>query len=152
MPEKGSFMEFENCKKMLERPSIVCADCECSVVPTGDKYKTHEHKVNSCCYYFVCNFDSKRNKMKAFEGANCLVNMLKELNQLSWKCIEEMKGNKRMVMTKEDEKKHKEATHCHICKKELGKEDRVRDHDHRTGKYGGPAHNSCNTYLLFFTI
>eukprot|EP01044_Picomonas_judraskeda_P046439 COSAG03_NODE_25918_length_262_cov_1.276074_1_plen_80_part_00 len=29
------------------------------------------------------------------------------------------------------------------CQKALGK-DKVRDHDHLTGKYRGAAHNSCN--------
>ena len=34
---------------------------------------------------------------------------------------------------------------CHICEKTFGREEkRVRDHDHLTGKYRGPAHSSCN--------
>ena len=36
---------------------------------------------------------------------------------------------------------------CHICNKEIyrGTDNyRVRDHDHRTGKYRGPAHLKCN--------
>ena len=32
---------------------------------------------------------------------------------------------------------------CHFCKKPCG-DDRVRDHDHITGKYRGRAHNKCN--------
>ena len=37
---------------------------------------------------------------------------------------------------------------CYICKKEFNKNDKkqqkVRDHCHYTGKYGGAAHNICN--------
>ena len=36
-----------------------------------------------------------------------------------------------------------EAKACHICHGEL-KSDRVRDHDHQTGKFIGAAHNVCN--------
>jgi hypothetical protein len=48
-----------------------------------------------------------------------------------------------MIITKKQEKSFKEAVTCHICNKALGT-DRVRDHDHITGLYRGPAHNACN--------
>ena len=39
----------------------------------------------------------------------------------------------------------KRSTKCHICLKNFKDDDRkVRDHCHYTGKYSGPAHNSCN--------
>ena len=60
-------------------------------------------------------------------------------------------------MTDEDVKKHKKANKCCICGKCFGKvvkhkknggsyetEDKVRDHDHATGKYRGAAHEKCN--------
>ena len=46
-------------------------------------------------------------------------------------------------MTPEDQKDFDEATHCHICHEFMG-EDRVRDHDHVSGKYHGAAHSECN--------
>ena len=37
---------------------------------------------------------------------------------------------------------------CHICEDELnGSDDKVRNHDHFTGKYRGAAHRSCNSLL-----
>ena len=33
---------------------------------------------------------------------------------------------------------------CHICSKTIIDETKVRDHCHLSGKYRGPAHNSCN--------
>ena len=46
-------------------------------------------------------------------------------------------------MTPQNEKEFRKAINCHICDKPLNK-DRVRDHDHITGKYRGAAHTNCN--------
>ena len=55
---------------------------------------------------------------------------------------ETYKTNISLEMTGEDKRNLKPA-HCHICGNALGN-DRVRDHDHLTGKYRGAAHNECN--------
>ena len=48
-------------------------------------------------------------------------------------------------MSREDEIRFQEATHCHICEREFEEEDiRVRDHDHLTSKFRGAAHRLCN--------
>jgi len=52
----------------------------------------------------------------------------------------------RMVM-REGEQRHFNLTNkCRICNKfiDITKELKVRDHDHVTGAYLGPAHNRCN--------
>jgi hypothetical protein len=51
---------------------------------------------------------------------------------------------KKMRITKQQEKEFQQATYCHICEKPIGKEKRVRDHDHISGLYRGCAHQSCN--------
>ena len=39
---------------------------------------------------------------------------------------------------------------CHICEKPIGNQfDKVADHDHLTGRFRGPAHNSCNLNYNF---
>ena len=53
-------------------------------------------------------------------------------------------------MTDDDESQFRLASSCHICNlpfaTDVGPEaeEKVRDHCHLTGKYRGPAHNSCN--------
>ena len=39
--------------------------------------------------------------------------------------------------------KYTNEINCHICEKLLN-DDKVRDHDHITGKYIGASHNECN--------
>ena len=59
--------------------------------------------------------------------------------------------NKKIVMTKEDEANFKASDECHICNKKYKKDykDKVRDHDHRTGKYMGSAYKECNTTFYY---
>ena len=49
-----------------------------------------------------------------------------------------------MIFTEEDRKRFVTADICHICETEFGKEIKVRDHCHFSGKYRGAAHKSCN--------
>ena len=53
-----------------------------------------------------------------------------------------------MRITPEEEVQFQSAVHCHICEGELGA-DRVRDHDHLTGKYRGAAHYECNLHYKY---
>ena len=48
-----------------------------------------------------------------------------------------------IIMTKENEEDFKNKIICRFCEKEI-LSDKVRDHCHLTGKYRGPAHNTCN--------
>ena len=50
---------------------------------------------------------------------------------------------KDIIMTQEDEGKYKNNNICRFCEKETFS-NKVRDHCHLTGKYRGPAHNTCN--------
>ena len=46
-------------------------------------------------------------------------------------------------MTEDDEEDYRKNKICRFCEKEVVS-DKVRDHCHLTGKYRGPAHNTCN--------
>ena len=92
-------MKFKNYKNKLERPFIIYCDCEATLQKMnkmiGKKEQTeliNKHLVNSCCYYFVCTFDSLRNLNKCF-GKNCVHKMLKELRKIAKDCVAELKKN-----------------------------------------------------------
>ena len=49
---------------------------------------------------------------------------------------------KSIIMTMHDKLVYDYFTLCHICNEDLG-EDRVRDHCHLSGKFGGASHKSA---------
>ena len=145
LPEEGSFMKFKNHKNKLERPFIVYADTECTLEKTTDKHKVQKHVVNSCCFYFVCTYDSSKNRLWYSTDANCISQMIIELYKLGQECIEEMRKVQEIEMTKEDKKLFFDAKAGCICNSGFKDwKDKVRDHDHRTGKFRGAACNKCN--------
>ena len=50
---------------------------------------------------------------------------------------------KNIIMSQEDEEGYRKNNFCRLCAKEITV-DKVRDPCHLTGKYRGPAHQSCN--------
>ena len=130
---------------MLKIHYIVYADMESTFVKTTHDKNIHEHVPNSCCFYFVCTYDDTQNVLWEDVSINCVENMIKELNKLSYKCIDKMKHNEEMVMDARDIEKSKKQRACHICNKRFTDKDvKCRDHDHRTGKFRGMAHQKCN--------
>ena len=63
-----------------------------------------------------------------------------------------MHFNKNLIMSVEDEKSFKSSNKCWICNTFFNAGDnKVRDHDHVTGKYKGSAHWSCDINLKLTT-
>src|SRR6201990_2149364 len=53
-----------------------------------------------------------------------------------------------MNLTLEEKINHEKANRCYACKREYTENDfKVRDHNHLTGEYRGPAHRSCNLQI-----
>ena len=71
--------------------------------------------------------------------------MIQELYILSESCIKEMRETQDMIITAEETNSFYNSQKCCSCDCDFEKDDKkVRDHDHRTGKFRGPAHNKCN--------
>ena len=110
-------MKFENHKNKLERPFIIYADTEATLKKTDDDKKIHKHIINSCCFCFVCTFDSSRNKLFTYEGENCLKDMTSKMMEIADSCVKEMMINKKMTFTQKDKNDFYNATQCCLCGK-----------------------------------
>ena len=156
MPPEGTFLRFKNFHHSEKAPFAIYADFESKIIemdncdPDPNKSYTkkyQKHEPVSFSYYINYSINGvykpvlrKYTKTKP-EDADAMDVFIKWLEE-DVKAIANIE-EKEMIFTEEDRKQFNKASDCWICGEELGN-DRVRDHCHFTGRYRGPAHNSCN--------
>ena len=155
MPPQNTYLRFKNFHHSEKAPFAVYADFESLIKPLDNcdpdpnksytkKYQKHE--PISFSYYIAVNGDFFKPILRKYtktkpEDADAMDIFIKWLEE-DVKDIANIEP-KEMIFTEEDIKHFNNASDCWICGEELGN-DRVRDHCHFTGRYRGPAHNSCN--------
>ena len=156
MPQQGTFLRFKNFLHSEKAPFAIYADFESLIKPMDNcdpdpnksytkKYQKHE--PISFSYYILCSiYGDYKSKLRKYtktkpEDADAIDVFIKWLEE-DVKAIANIE-EKEMIFTEEDRKQFNKASDCWICGEYLGN-DRVRDHCHYTGRYRGPAHNSCN--------
>ncbi|VDI52954.1 Hypothetical predicted protein [Mytilus galloprovincialis] len=151
MPEEGTTIAFHNQTKQMRVPFAIYADFECFTEkintcqpnPTKSYTKQYQqHRPSGFCYRVkYAHGDYKESTIYCGEdAAGKFVQCIEEEVQAISKICKEKKP---MVMNDEDKESFEASKNCHICGGEL-EGDKVRDHDHLTGKYRGAAHNQCN--------
>ena len=158
-----AFVAFKNHINKFKSPFVIYADFE-SVLVKADDSKDNEkitHKHIPCGYmmYVVSTIDEYKFRPILYRGQDAVNKFLNDILEVADRITYISKQNKTMIIDEDDELKFQNSTICHICEKLL-LGDKVRDHCHLTGKYIGPAHNSCNLNRIesrikipvFFTI
>ena len=156
MPPPGTYLRFNKFHHSEKAPFVIYGDFEsliksmhnCDLNPNKSyTKKIQKHEPISFSYFICSSIDGvfkpvlrKYTKTKP-EGAGAIDVFIKWLEE-DVKDIANIKP-KQMIFTEEDRKQFNKASDCWICGEYLGN-DRVRDHCHYTGRYRGPAHNSCN--------
>ena len=156
MPPPNTFLKFKNFLNSEKAPFSIYADFESIIKPMDNcdpdpnksytkKYQKHEPVSFS---YYIKSFNESvyesrlrgyiKEKPEDLDAIDVFIKWLEE----DVKDIANIK-EKEIIFTKEEEKEFNEASDCWICGEALGN-DRVGDHCHYTGRYRGPAHNSCN--------
>ena len=80
---------------------------------------------------------------------------LRRLLQLEEILLEQLCSSDLLTMSQAEQAKHDAADHCYLCKQRFDDAiaavdqtwQKVRDHDHYTGRYRGAAHSYCNLQL-----
>ena len=156
MPGKGTIIRFKNFLHSEKAPFVVYADTEALIkeIDTCDpnpqksytkKYQKHEPV--SFSYYIKC-FDNSvcvpilRTHTKTTPEEEDAMDVFIKWLEEDVKAIANIKP-KKMIFTEEDKKQFIKSKECWICGEHLNN-DKVRDQCHYTGRYRGPALNSCN--------
>ena len=157
MPPPNTYLKFNNFPYSEKAPFTIYADFESLVKPIDNcepdpeksytkKYQKHEPVSFT---YYIKSFNEsvypskKRTYIKENPKDPLAVDVFINWLEEDVKEIAKL-GNKKMVITKEEEEQFNKASDCWICGKKLNIQDRVRDHCHYTGRYRGAAHNICN--------
>ena len=161
LPPPGTKVEFKNFSRAMRIPFVIYADFECLLEPvTGcDNDSTsssftrpvQNHTLMSFCLYIKCSIDyedcflDNTTNPFTYTGPDASKIFFERLNTLGDEIAQEYKKIRPMIpLTVEQNKLWHESSVCYLCGGEMTHSDKVRDHDHLTGYYSGPAHRACN--------
>ena len=147
---KEKFYEFNQYQKTYRHEYMIICDFEAILKRTNiqlsNKTKQIQSHEPSCFSLVVVNDKSQIEYSKVYCGEDCIQIFFKELRVQVMKISGLLSEYKEMIpLTEEQKKIVSETTHCHLCKKPFASdEEKVLDHDHRTGLWRYALHNECN--------
>lgn len=151
MPKENQYVEFTGNKKFknkMEVPYVIYSKIETAIKQVSFDKGSHtkqfgEHVPTGFSIYVVSIDPNYKFDQIVYKGNNVMKKYFEKIIELKYEILKLLKVDKGYTMTDEDIIRHQNATHCHICGEKLNG-DCVKDHNHYTGKYRGPAHNECN--------
>ncbi len=155
MPPPGKTLKFKNIRYQLPIPFVIYADFECITehsYPDGDEpahgtYAYQNHIPCSVGLKLVSRVgDLADIQYLHHTGPDASAWFLEQLLELQEQIKVYLFDDHRLIMTNADQRAFDAAQICSICAKPLYA-DKVRDHDHFTGKYRGAAHSKCNIQM-----
>ena len=141
---KEEYVFFKSFNRQLRTPFVIYADFECFTTKTGSEREYQKHVPSGFCYIVVSTVDKHCKGPILYTGENVVETFFDYLMEEERRIEEILSSPIEMIWDEEANLKFASETNCHICDKELTPDDKVRDHDHLTGKYRGAAHNKCN--------
>ena len=153
-------IQFKNIQNMMKAPYVIYADTEAIIKPTASSttdsntVQTSEHVPCS----FACTVvrsDGQVTSECLYRGEDAMDVFFDWLEQELENIREDLKHIRPLRMTEEEQEAHNNTGKCWICDgpfKPYKDGDchglwKVKDHDHITGEYRGPAHSKCNQQL-----
>ena len=152
------YAEFECINHAVSQPTELHTNTEgalhhheaaVAIAPTdkskGDPKVIFKQIAIAVGFYLISPFG---NEYCSYFGINCVewfVNKMLTLENIASNYFE---TNLELEITPQEEESFQQSTICWLCEQALREnpfgDDKVRDHDHLTGKYRGAAHNKCN--------
>ena len=159
-PDSPPTIKFKKTQHMMKAPYVIYADTESIIHPVAnpstDSNTTQTSEHVPCSFaYIIVRSDGQVMSEKLYRGEDCMDKFFEQLEGELEEIREDLKNIRIINMTQDDWAIHSAADKCWVCDGpfkpyEQGDTEglwKVRDHDHLTGKYRGPAHSKCNLSL-----
>ena len=145
-------IKFSAFKNSTRAPFVIYADFESILRHIDNVNKAtrliQKHEICAAAALLVSNNGDVPSRYAIFAGKQTLTEFLNKLIEWERECIDYLKHMFPMRLTRAQEEAFDRATECYLCRHPFTpgerKGDKVRDHDHLTGKFLGAAHNLCN--------
>ena len=143
-------LSFSNFAKTISPTHVIYGDIECMLLPGG------EHCPIMCGYVTVPNssltaLQNTFPSYHSFVGRDCIRQLLSHLcNQVETLCeFNEKYGRENMKpLSPSQQRDLNDSQNCYLCRQPFAmkrqSQEKVRDHDHFSGEYIGPACSKCN--------
>ncbi len=149
-------LHIKNIRYQLQLPFVIYADFECLTEQTFATGEEPKHGTYNYQRHVPCSVGLKLVSRIAeladmsyehYTGADAAAWFLRMLLSLEDQVKHYLFDDQRLIMTPEDQKIFENSKICSICAKPFGTQEKVRDHDHYTGKFRGAAHKGCNIQM-----
>jgi hypothetical protein len=165
MPKEGDNVEFKVWKKTVRHPFVIYADFESLLVKTDEKKGDsttviQRHEAMSYGFLVKASDNVPAALLEEYEipagpviyrgdenRTDVARHFVESIVEVTRKIENLMKTNIAIIMTEGEEKTYQECTVCNLCKCSLAGGDKVRDHDHLTGKFRQVLGSRCNLEL-----
>ena len=139
-------LKFEDYHMKVPIPIRVYADFECINQTSQNPKVLYKQIPIAVGFYIISPFG---NNYSSYFGESCVTWFVNEMLTLENIASNYFETNIPLEITPEEEESFQQSKVCWLCERELhgdteGALQKVRDHDHLTGKYRGAAHNKCN--------
>ena len=149
--EKDAILKFKAHAKRQEVPCVAYFDFETAMVPKDERrgqtqVVAHNDQVLSVAFAAVGRdgYEVPKEFLREdYSGTDPEIWLIFRFLALARDYLHHLKYPVPIQMTPEDEERFVNANECHLCGETLC-DDRVRDHNHFTGKFRGAAHTKCN--------
>ena len=108
--------------------------------------QVQKHTANSFCIFYTKCEQNEYSKLETYVGPNASEEFFKYLRLETQRIYDLQTKNCPMYLSDKVYATYKKAQRCYICTE---KDFKVRDHNHLSGKYRGPAHRSCNLRIRY---
>ncbi|XP_060859702.1 uncharacterized protein LOC132936907 [Metopolophium dirhodum] len=165
MPKEGECIDFKAWKNTVRHPLVIYADFEALLVKMEEKKGRsteiiQKHDPMSYGFLVKASDDVPVSLLEEYEIPSGPViyrgsedrtdvarHFVESIVEVAHKIENLMKTNIAIIMTEGEEKTHQECIACNLCKCILVGGDKVRDHDHLTGKFRQTLCSGCNLGL-----